>query len=128
MKKQNKIILTVALLLVLLAGIFIPKQLSKSSNDGVIDVVVEQVDHSIVCEKEVPFKEEQTCPEVIKENFDNVVIENGMIMSIETLTTPDDWSEFISIYVDDEMSEVGIEEIKLQDGMKISFVMTEYEY
>ena len=34
----------------------------------------------------------------------------------------------LDIYVNDEMSQVGIEDIVLEDGMKISFVMTEYEY
>jgi len=54
------------------------------------------------------------------------VISDGMIMSIETFTTPSDWSTFISIYVNDEMSMVGLLDIKFEDGTKISFINTEY--
>ena len=61
-------------------------------------------------------------------NFDNVVFENGMLMSIDTFTTPSDWSTFISVYVDDEMSMVGLLDIQFTDGTKISLVMTEFTY
>ena len=47
-------------------------------------------------------------------------------MSIETFTTPSDWSTFISIYVNNEMSMVGLLDIKFEDGIKISFINTEY--
>ena len=79
-------------------------------------------------QKSIDFQKDEKCTEVIQNNFDNVLIENGMILNIESLETPEDWSEFICIYVNDEMSQVGIEDIVLEDGMKISFVMTEYEY
>ena len=49
-----------------------------------------------------------------------------MILSIDKFTTPSDWSTFISIYVNDEMSMVGINEIEFTDGTKISFINTEF--
>ena len=51
-----------------------------------------------------------------------------MLMSIETLETPEDFSKFICIYVDDKMSEVGIEDIEYTDGTKISLIFTEFNY
>ena len=49
-----------------------------------------------------------------------------MIMSIEDYNTPSDWSTFLSIYVDDEMSMVGLADIVFTDGTKISLIITEY--
>ena len=49
-------------------------------------------------------------------------------MSIEDFTTPSDWSTYISIYVDNKMSQVGLLEIEFMDGTLISFVMTEFNY
>lgn len=49
-------------------------------------------------------------------------------MSIDVLTTPEDWSTFICIYVDNEMSNVGILDIQFTDGTLISFVDTEVIY
>ena len=47
-------------------------------------------------------------------------------MTFEDYVTPSDWSTFISIYVNDEMSMVGLNDIKFEDGTKISFIITEY--
>ena len=47
-------------------------------------------------------------------------------MSIENYTTPADWSTFISIYVDDEMSMVGLADIKFENETKISLIITEF--
>ena len=78
--------------------------------------------------KKIDFKEGDTIQYLLEENFDNVVIENGMLMFIETFTTDPDLSAFISICVNSEMSIVGLLEIEFVDGIVISFVMTEYIY
>ena len=65
--------------------------------------------------------------DLISNNFENVTYNDGMIMSIEKFTTPVDWSKFISIYVDDEMSMVGLADVIFKDGTKISFIITEFD-
>ena len=62
----------------------------------------------------------------IKSKFNNVSFENGMIMTIEDYVTPSDWHTFISVYVNDEMSMVGLLEVQFEDGTKISLKITEY--
>jgi len=47
-------------------------------------------------------------------------------MSIEDYVTPSDWSTFIMIYVDGQMSEVGLKDIKYKDGTLITFQITSY--
>ena len=49
-----------------------------------------------------------------------------MLMTFEDYVTPADWSSYICIYVNDEMSMVGILEIEFENNTKISLVITEY--
>ena len=49
-----------------------------------------------------------------------------MLMEIENYKTPADWSTFISVYINGEMSMVGISDIVIADGMKISLIIIEY--
>lgn len=98
------------------------------NEDGTIDVEIINLEGNKINEKEIPFNNEDSLVSLLETNFDNVVIEDGMIMSIDALTTPDDWSTFICIYVDNEMSDVGILDIQFTDGTLISFVDTEVIY
>ena len=99
-----------------------------SHSDGQIQVQLIDLEGKTTIERKIDFEEGDTLQFLLEENFDNVVIENGMIMSIENFTTASDWSSFISIYVDNEMSQVGLLEIEFTDGTLISFVMTEFIY
>lgn len=126
--KKKKVLWSILVVAILAIVLIVPNMLSKSKKAGTIDVIVEDVNKEVIKQKSIDFQKDEKCSEVIQNNFDNVLIENGMILNIESLETPEDWSEFICIYVNDEMSQVGIEDIVLEDGMKISFVMTEYEY
>ena len=97
-----------------------------SKADGEIQFVYVDVEGKTVIDEKLEFNEGQTLVEILQENFDNVVVENGMIMTFEDYVTPADWSSYICIYVNDEMSMVGIMDIEFEDDTKISFVITEY--
>lgn len=132
MKDKRKLILTVilsfvAVVIFVVASFMINKHFS-SQSDGQIQVQLVDLEGNTTMDKMIDFKEGDTLQALLEENFDNVVIENGMLMSIEDFTTPSDWSTFISIYVDNEMSQVGLLEIQFTDGTVISFVMTEFIY
>ncbi len=94
--------------------------------DGEITVEVVELDGDVIKSKEIGFNAGDELISLVEENFDNVLIENGMVMSIEDYVTPPDWSTFLSIYVDDEMSMVGITDIEFVDGTVISFIITEF--
>ena len=47
-------------------------------------------------------------------------------MEIEDYITPSNWATFLSVYVDDKMSMVGISDIKLEDGIVVSLRITEF--
>lgn len=128
MKNSKKLIVTVVVLVAIVAALFGRQILSQSKADGSIQVEVIDLEQNVLQDKSVEFMEGDTLVDLVEENFDNVTIDNGMLMTIDELTTPEDWSSFICIYVDDEMSEVGINDIVVKDGMKVSFIMTELNY
>ena len=100
--------------------------------DGEITVEVVDKDGTVVKEKEIKFNEEDTLINLVKDNFDNVKIsgegEYQMIDSIETIKNASDWSYYISIYVDNVESPVGIASIEFKDGTKISFKLIANPY
>ena len=127
--KQNfkKIVLTVLALVVLAVGGMSLSKSFSSTSTGSITVELVELDGTKRT-KEIEFNEGDELVTLLEANYENVVVENGMIMSIDTFTTAEDWSTFISILVDNEMSMVGILEIEYSDGTKITFEMTEYVY
>ena len=132
MKSKKKLILTIILSLVavvIMVGVYLKmndKYTSKS--DGEIQVELVALDGSIIKEKTIEFNEGDTLEQLLKDNFCNVVFDNGMLMAIEDYTTPSDWSTYLCVYVDGEMSMVGLLEVQFTNGTKISLVITEFSY
>ena len=131
MKKINIILTSVISFLCLVALIvvvIIKNTEEKAKRDGAIIVELLDVDNSMIKSKDIIYFEGDTLTLLISDNFENVVFDNGMLTEIEDYKTPADWSTFISVYVNDEMSMVGISDIVIADGMKISLIITEYIY
>lgn len=126
MEKGKKLILSVIAIVVIVCGCIFMMNGKSSKADGSIEVVLVDLEGTTVADKNIDFMTGDTLVDLLDQNFENVVVDNGMLMTIEDFTTPEDWSSFICIYVDDEMSEVGIMDIEVKDGEKISFVMTEF--
>lgn len=122
-----KVILSVVALGLAILSVYLLKDSFKPSYDGTIIVEVIDLDGSTIKEKEIKFIEGDLLVDLISDNFENVTYDNGMIMSVENFTTPTDWSKFISIYVNDEMSSVGLKDIVFVDGTKISLIITEFD-
>lgn len=121
-----KIILSGIAVGIIALSVYFLKDSFKPDYDGVITVEVINLDNEVIKTKEITFKENDELSVLIENNFNNVTYQNGMIMSIENYNTPADWSTFISIYVDNEMSEVGLSDIEFKDGTKISLIITEF--
>lgn len=123
-KKLTIIYAIIALLILIISGISINKQYG-SKHEGKIKVQLVNLNNEITLEKNIEFREGDTLINLLNENFENVKVENGMLMSIEDFYNADDYSTFISIYVDNELSMVGILDIEFEDGTIISFKMCE---
>ncbi|MBE6130457.1 MAG: DUF4430 domain-containing protein [Erysipelotrichaceae bacterium] len=129
MFKKNlilKIVLSVIALGAVVLCVVLLHNSFKPDYDGIITVEVIDLDGSVINKKEIEFKENDQLMNLIEDNFNNVTYQNGMIMSVEDYNTPSDWSTFLSIYVNDEMSPVGLADIVFTDGTKISLIITEY--
>lgn len=131
-RKPIDLIITIILAVVgtigLGVGIFYVVKSNAATSDGAITVKVVDLNDTLVKEKDIEFNTGDTLVELVENNFDNVVIDNGMVMSIETLTTPTDWSTYICIYRNNEVSNVGIKDIAIEDGDIISFVNTTWVF
>ncbi len=99
---------------------------SQTEGSGEIKVELVALDGSLIKEESINFDSDDTLVELITDEFNNVVIENGMLMEIEDYKTPSNWETFISIYVDGKMSMVGISDIKLEDNMVVSLRITKF--
>ena len=124
-KDYTKIIVSIIAVIVLVVGIvvFINNTTTSKINDS-ITVEVIDINGQLIKEKVIEYNKDDTLVNLIENNFNNVLIENGMLMSIESLTTPEDWSTFICIYINDEMSKYAIDEMTFNNGDKISFIDT----
>ena len=126
-KNFKKVLVTVVAAIVLVVGVFVISDKFASTSAGEIHVELVDLEGNART-KSIKFDEGDTLVSLLEENYENVVVENGMLMSIEDFTTASDWSTFISIYVNDEMSMVGILEIEFEDQTKLSLIMTEFIY
>jgi hypothetical protein len=117
----SSVLSVLALAVIIVCYVLIAKPFTPKA-DGEIQIVLVNLDGTIVSDKKIEFNVGDTLEQLLKENYENVAITDGMIMSIEAFTTPSDWATFSSIYVDDEMSMVGLLDIQFEDGSKISFV------
>lgn len=127
MKKNQKIlkiILSIVAIVILAICVIIGRNSYTVEYDGKIIVEVVDIDETVIKNKEIKFNEGDTLVKLISDNFKNVIVtgegEWQMIQKIETIENSSDWSKYISIYVNDIESPVGIASIKFTDGMKIS--------
>ena len=133
-KKQKvlTIILRIVAIVILAVCIIVGGKSFSAKYDGKIIVEVVDIDGEIIKDKKIKFSEGDTLVELLTDNFDNVVVtgegEWQMIQKIETIENSADWSKYISIYVDDVESPVGIASIEFTDGMKISLKLIENPY
>lgn len=125
-QKGLKLILAVLAIAVLAVGLYFATSGAKAKADGKVVIDYIALDGKVIKEKTVKFYTDDTLVKLVEDNFENVEISNGMIMNMEDFVTPSDWSQFLSITVNGEMSMVGILEIKLEDGLVVGFQITEY--
>ena len=125
---KKKIIASVVAVIIILCGIFVIYNPFASKYDGTIDVKIVNLKRKTVNEKEIQFNEGDKLETLLEDNFDNVEVSDGFLNSIDELSTPEDYSTFICIYVDGKSSDVGLTQIEYKDGTEIEFKDTENTY
>ena len=128
--KKLTIILAVVAVLALACILWFTLGGGGAKDDGHITVTVQDKEGKVLAEKKIGYKEGDKLTDLVKDNFKNVTYEDSgfgpMIMTIESLTTPADWSSYISILYNGQYAEVGIGSLEFKDGDKIDFVDTVY--
>ena len=94
--------------------------------DGHVTISVQDQNNQVLAEKVIGFKAGQTVADLLEANFENVTIDNGMLMTIESLTTPADFHTYIAFYVNGEYAMEGIMTQPFADGDRIDFIDTVY--
>ena len=119
-----KIALSVLAIAAVILCVFLLKDSFSPSHNGIITVEYVDVEGNVKKQKEIAFEKGDSLTSLIEENFENVTFDNGMLMTIEDFITPPTWQYFIYVLVDDEASQVGIEDIEFTDGTKITLMVT----
>ena len=109
---------------VLAVGVYLIVRQPQAKAAGTVTMTVKDADEKVLKEKKIPFFEGDTVSGLVSVNFTNVRYDNGMLMDIETLVTPADWTYYICIWKNGAMSEVGIDQMTLEDGAVYDFVWT----
>lgn len=122
-KKIIKIATTVLAALILILVIIFNNNPYKSKEAGEIVIALVDIDENIISNRNIKYSKYNTFEDILKENY-TVKIDNGFLMEIDSLVTPQDFSSFICLYHNDKMAETGVNKIKFKNGDNFSFVMT----
>ena len=131
MKKELilKLVVTfIGIVVVALVGIFLLRE-NASETKGNITVEVIDLNGEKVIDDKIPFKEGDTLLCLLKENYElrsDDSYGSTFIYDIDDVKTGND--TFLGIYVNNEMSMVGVDLIELQDGLIVSFRVTIIDY
>ena len=123
-----KIALSVLCVFLISTSIYFIVRKMEFNDSGEITVQVIN-GNDIIKEKTIKYDEGDKLVSLIEDNFEGVLIENGMLLNIEGLETPvDTWDYFFWIKVNGEDATVGLESLILKDGDTLQLVFTKNEY
>lgn len=126
--KNKKVLWAILAVIVIAAAYIVIAKPFTPKGDGSITVKVTDLDQKLIKEKKIVFNTGDKLTDLVSKNFDNVLIKDGMLMNIESLVTPADWAQFIAIWTNGKLAEVGIETLPYGDGDVLEFRMTVNEY
>lgn len=127
-KKIVYIISSVFALVVLFFAICLLNKGLGSKQNGKVYITLIDIDQNVLLTETIEFKEGDSLPSLLDEKFDNFDFSDGYVKAIGSLS---EYSNevglyYISLYVNDQYSELGISMIELENEMKITFKMEEY--
>ncbi|MBQ8293092.1 MAG: DUF4430 domain-containing protein [Bacilli bacterium] len=131
MKKELliKIVVSIVLIVGLTIGVGFLLKEYVSFSDGTMYVQVVDKDGKMVIDDKWGFNEGDTALGILQEHYEIRSDDSwGMtfIYDIDDVKT-DGYEYFFTLYVNDEMSMVGIDQVELVDGVIIKFEVTKYD-
>ena len=131
MKKELilKLVVTfIGIVVVALVGVFLLKENTSETKGDIIVEVIDLNGEKVINDK-ITFKEGDTLLGLLKEHYElrsDDSYGSTFIYDIDDVKTGND--TFLGIYVNNEMSMVGVDLIELQDGLIVSFRVTIIDY
>ena len=131
MKKELilKLVVTfIGIVVVALVGVFLLKENTSETKGNIIVEVIDLKGEKVI-EDKISFKEGDTLLGLLKEHYElrsDDSYGSTFIYDIDDVKTGND--TFLGIYVNNEMSMVGVDLIELQDGLIVSFRVTIIDY
>ena len=123
-----KILITVACLTILIVSLLVYRNCTNNINDNnnetiKITIILEDSFSSRYEEKEISFISGESLKVIIEKNY-TCNIENGFLNEINGMKSENIYEYFICLYVNDEVSNVGVADVYPKDGDIIKFKMT----
>lgn len=123
-----KILITVACLTILIVSLLVYDNCTNNINDNnnetiKITIILEDSFSSRYEEKEISFISGESLKAIIEKNY-TCNIENGFLNEINGMKSENIYEYFICLYVNDEISNVGVADVYPKDGDIIKFKMT----
>lgn len=123
-----KILITVACLTILIVSLLVYHNCTNNINDNnnetiKITIILEDSFSSRYEEKEISFISGESLKAIIEKNY-TCNIENGFLNEINGMKSENIYEYFICLYVNNEVSNVGVADVYPKDGDIIKFKMT----
>lgn len=122
-----KIILSVISFAILIGAFLFVSKKEEAQNSGIIIIELINLENVVVETKSLEFNQGDKLISLLDLNFEikyHSSIYGAFITKINDLEVLDENDYFIQININDKYSSVGISQIKLINGIKISFILT----
>ncbi len=119
----------IALGLIITVFVMLAKR-EEAKDNGTITIELIDLENNVLSTKSHNYKAGDTLFKILDDNYD-IEYENsvfgGYIIKIDSLHAPNKNELFIKILVNDEFSTVGVSQIKLENKLKVTFILTRVE-
>lgn len=125
-----KIIYSIIALGLIITGFVMLAKREEAKDNGTITIELIDLENNVLSTKNHNYKVGDTLFKILEDNYD-IEYENsvfgGYIIKIDSLHATNKNELFIKILVNDEFSTVGISQIKLENKLKVTFILTRVE-
>jgi len=125
-----KIIYSIIVLGLIITGFVMLAKREEAKDNGTITIELIDLENNVLSTKNHNYKVGDTLFKILDDNYD-IEYENsvfgGYIIKIDSLHAPNKNELFIKILVNDEFSTVGVSQIKLENKLKVTFILTRVE-
>lgn len=119
----------IALGLIITVFVMLAKR-EEAKDNGTITIELIDLENNVLSTKSHNYKAGDTLFKILDDNYD-IEYENSVfgvyIIKIDSLHAPNKNELFIKILVNDEFSTVGVSQIKLENKLKVTFILTRVE-